>query len=135
MNDAIAVWHGAVRWGDMDAYGHVNHAVFFRYLESARIACLETWCGAQIALPVLVVADIHCRYLAELVYPATVTVHTALHRLRARTMEIYAKIWQGEQLCAESTTVLLCIDPLRRRAKRLPDDFLSQMTRYAERVG
>ena len=27
----------AIRWGDMDAMGHVNNAVYFRYLESARI--------------------------------------------------------------------------------------------------
>lgn len=26
-----------IRWGDMDAMGHVNNAVFFRYLEQARI--------------------------------------------------------------------------------------------------
>jgi len=26
-----------VRWGDMDAMGHVNNTVYFRYLESARI--------------------------------------------------------------------------------------------------
>lgn len=27
-----------VQWGEMDALGHVNNVVFFRYLESARIA-------------------------------------------------------------------------------------------------
>lgn len=26
-----------IRWGDMDAMGHVNNTVYFRYLESARI--------------------------------------------------------------------------------------------------
>ena len=26
-----------VRWGDMDAMGHVNNAVYFRYLETVRI--------------------------------------------------------------------------------------------------
>lgn len=26
-----------VRWGDMDAMGHVNNAMYFRYLETARI--------------------------------------------------------------------------------------------------
>ena len=28
----------AVRWGDMDAYGHVNNVSFLRYLESGRVA-------------------------------------------------------------------------------------------------
>ena len=26
-----------IRWGDMDAMGHVNNTVYFRYLESTRI--------------------------------------------------------------------------------------------------
>ena len=26
-----------IRWGDMDAMGHVNNTVYFRYVETARI--------------------------------------------------------------------------------------------------
>jgi acyl-CoA thioester hydrolase len=33
-----------VQWGEMDAYGHVNNTVFFRYFESARMAFLQQ-CG------------------------------------------------------------------------------------------
>ena len=27
----------AVRWGDMDAYNHVNNTVYFRYMEQCRL--------------------------------------------------------------------------------------------------
>jgi acyl-CoA thioester hydrolase len=30
-----------VRWGDMDAYGHVNNTVYFRYMEQVRVEWLE----------------------------------------------------------------------------------------------
>jgi acyl-CoA thioester hydrolase len=30
-----------LRWGDMDAMGHVNNTVYFRYLEQARIELFE----------------------------------------------------------------------------------------------
>ena len=30
-----------VRWGDMDAYNHVNNTVYFRYLEQTRVEWLE----------------------------------------------------------------------------------------------
>ena len=30
-----------IRWGDMDALGHVNNTVYFRYCESARIAYFD----------------------------------------------------------------------------------------------
>jgi len=33
-----------VQWGEMDAYGHVNNTVFFRYFETARMAFLQR-CG------------------------------------------------------------------------------------------
>lgn len=33
-----------VQWGEMDAYGHVNNTVFFRYFESARMEYLRK-CG------------------------------------------------------------------------------------------
>ena len=31
----------AIRWGDMDAMGHVNNTVYFRYMEQARISWFE----------------------------------------------------------------------------------------------
>ena len=31
-----------VRWGDMDAYGHVNNTLYFRYMETARCDWLES---------------------------------------------------------------------------------------------
>ena len=31
-----------IRWGDMDAMGHVNNTLYFRYLETARIAWFAT---------------------------------------------------------------------------------------------
>jgi acyl-CoA thioester hydrolase len=30
-----------VQWGELDAYGHVNNAVFFRYFESVRMVYLD----------------------------------------------------------------------------------------------
>ena len=30
-----------VAWGEMDAFGHLNHAVYFRYMETARILYFE----------------------------------------------------------------------------------------------
>ena len=31
-----------IRWGDMDAMGHVNNAVYFRYFETVRIDWLRS---------------------------------------------------------------------------------------------
>ena len=29
-----------IRWGDMDAMGHVNNTIYFRYIETARLEWL-----------------------------------------------------------------------------------------------
>lgn len=117
------VFSCAVRWGDMDAYGHVNHALFWRYLESARIALFEELCGT--ALPTLVVAEVRCRYLAELRYPATVTVHSALQKVRGGSLEVVAEIREGARRCAAAQVQLVCFDPVRRKPTRFPPDFLA----------
>ena len=122
------VFSCAVRWGDMDAYGHVNHAQFLRYLESARIALFEELCGT--ALPTLVVAEARCRYLAELRYPATVTVHSALQKVRGGSLEVVAEIREGARRCAAAQVQLVCFDPQRRKPTRLPPDFLAAIQDY-----
>lgn len=54
-----------VQWGEMDAYGHVNNTVFFRYFETARIAYLErcgftrTWETARVGA---ILHSTHCRF-------------------------------------------------------------------------
>ena len=122
------VFSCAVRWGDMDAYGHVNHALFWRYLESARIALFEELCGT--ALPTLVVAEVRCRYLAELRYPATVTVHSALQKVRGGSLEVVAEIREGARRCAAAQVQLVCFDPVRRKPTRFPPDFLAAIQGY-----
>lgn len=67
-----------VRWGDMDALGHVNNATYFTYCEQARIAWLGRMAiGASVgsgsgAGPVIVNA--FCAYLRPVVYPARIRV-------------------------------------------------------------
>jgi acyl-CoA thioester hydrolase len=73
----VHVMRMAIRWGDMDAMGHVNNTVYFRYIETARIAWLE-----QIgALPDPtaegpVIVNAHCSFIKQLKYPGEIEVST-----------------------------------------------------------
>ena len=129
MSAFFHVFSCAVRWGDMDAYGHVNHALFWRYLESARIALFEEAYG-EADLPMLVVAEARCRYLAELRYPATVEVHSALQDVRGSSLVVDAELREGERLCAAAQVQLVCFDPVRRSPTRLPPHFLAAIQDY-----
>ena len=65
-----------VRWGDMDAYGHVNNTIYFRYCEEARVGWAE-----RMGFPVrtdagegIVIINAACTFLIPITYPATVRV-------------------------------------------------------------
>lgn len=64
-----------VRWGDMDAYGHVNNAVYIRYLEEARVQMLVKM-GANLDGSGIdpVVINVGCTFLKPVVYPATLRI-------------------------------------------------------------
>ena len=66
-----------VAWGDMDAFGHVNNTVFFRWFETARIAFLEAiefTAGGEGGGVGPILASTGCRFRQPVTYPATVTV-------------------------------------------------------------
>lgn len=64
-----------IRWGDMDAYGHVNNTIYFRYMEQCRVEYLEQL-GYKVApqgsAPVIVNAG--CTFLVPLNYPGVVDI-------------------------------------------------------------
>lgn len=66
-----------IRWGDMDAYGHVNNTVYFRFMEQARVEWVEDM-KVQVRPggdgPVIINAS--CTFLIPMNYPGTVEVRT-----------------------------------------------------------
>jgi len=68
-----------VRWRDVDALGHVNHAVFLTYLEEGRDAFYMQVLGTD---PSYVVVRIEVDLRAEVRYPdRKVTVRIAVERV------------------------------------------------------
>jgi acyl-CoA thioester hydrolase len=62
-----------IRWGDMDAMGHVNNTVYFRYLEIIRVQWLHSAGAAPDPTaqgPVIVNA--FCNFVRQLEYPGDV---------------------------------------------------------------
>lgn len=66
-----------VRWGDMDARGHVNNTIYYRYFESTRIALFQKLDIYEEPTEVRVgpiLSFQSCYYKAPLVYPDNVFV-------------------------------------------------------------
>lgn len=111
-----------IRWGDMDAYGHVNNTLFFRYLESARFDFFEKVCMPVLnEPPVIILAEINCQFKAELRYPAEIVIHTSITRLGNSSFDVHAEIYQGEKVCALSDATMVWVDGRTHRPDAIPE--------------
>ena len=80
-----------VRWGDMDSQGHVNNAVYFTYLESARVELVRKigFKGKQGGEPEgLALVSASCDFKRQVVYPATLDVGLRVERIGRRSFEM-----------------------------------------------
>ncbi|WP_256841208.1 acyl-CoA thioesterase [Ornithinimicrobium cryptoxanthini] len=102
----------AVRWSDMDAYGHVNNVQYLRYLEEARVYAFHEWFGQERSLleDGVLVARTEIDYLAPMTFnyePALVTLWCS--RISGAAFDIAYVVGQrGSNLTfarAESTLV------------------------------
>lgn len=114
-----------VRWGDMDAMGHVNNTVYFRYFEEARVALLE-----RMGLPFgaergWVLAHASCDFLRPLLYPAHIIVTLKLLRVGRSSMEHEVWITLAEDagsVLARGRNVIVYVDQETGRSAALPAD-------------
>jgi len=66
-----------IAWGEMDAFGHVNNTIYFKYFESVRIKYFE-----KIGLLAMmeetgigpILAETKCSFKKPLTYPGCITV-------------------------------------------------------------
>ncbi len=115
----------AVRWGDMDAFGHVNNTIYFRYFECARIAYFER-IGFVARLEDLrigpIVAATDCRFRLPLTYPDRVVTAARVHDVgEDRFTMAYRVISERHgRLAAEGSARVVAFDYAARRKAALP---------------
>jgi len=114
-----------VRWGDMDAYNHVNNTVYFRYFEQARVEWLEAMNFAvrpdRADAPVIINAS--CTFLIPVNYPATVEVRLfAGDPGRSSVMTWYElRVVGDDRLYAEGAAKVVWMDTRTGKSVPLPD--------------
>jgi len=64
-----------LRWGDMDAMGHINNTLYFRYMEICRLDWMfSVGVDAKLAKAGPVVINAFCNFLRQLEFPGEVRV-------------------------------------------------------------
>lgn len=114
-----------VAWGEMDAFAHVNNTVYFRWLESARIAYFDRvgFRGGSAhdgVGPIL--ASTQCRFRRPLVYPDSVRVGARVSDVGVDrfTMEYRIVSEATGQLAAEGSGLIVAFDYRAGRKAGLP---------------
>lgn len=114
-----------IRWGDMDAMGHVNNTVYFRYMESARIAWFESLGvvpGRDPSGPVVINAS--CTFRRQLVYPGDVELVTYAGDPGRSSFETWVEIrpsYDPGELYADGQAKIVWVDYGAGRSVPLPD--------------
>ena len=116
-----------IRWGDMDAMGHVNNASYFRYLETLRIdwfhsiGCLSNPGGVG---PVIINA--FCSFIRQLQYPGDVLARHYIGSMGRSTLDTYATLERVDrpgEVCATGGATVVWTDFKGQKSVPIPDHF------------
>ena len=118
-----------LRWGDMDAFGHVNNVAFVQYLEDARVSFL-----AQAGYtPVIdgfaqIVAHHEVDYLGQLAYRDTpVPCEVWVDSIRNSSYVIGYEMRDEDKVYLRAKTTLVCFDFENSRPVRIPAHYRADL--------
>lgn len=119
MNDAMksysVVYETPVAWGEMDALGHVNNIIYFRYFESARseyFRKIGVWdYGLEHGIGVILHST-SCRFRKPLTYPDKVHVGTRVVELMEDRFRMEYKVYSEslDTIAAEGEGMIVSYD-------------------------
>ena len=102
------------RWRDLDAFGHVNNAVFATYIETARGTLFKKW-----NLPFdgkgksLIVASITINYHQQLKHPTNIIIGQKITRIGNTSFDVESALFNNnnkEEPIATSKVTVVCFD-------------------------
>ena len=114
-----------IRWGDMDAMGHVNNTVYFRYFEVARLEWLQRVGAPPSPLgtgPVIVNA--FCNFIRQVEFPGDLRARHYVTNPGRSSFDTYITLERTDQpgvLCAEGGAKTVWADSATKKSAPLPE--------------
>jgi acyl-CoA thioester hydrolase len=123
------------RWGDNDAYGHINNAIHYQWFDSA----VNQWLIEQRLLdiergdPIGLVVETGCRYFSALIYPGEAEVGVRVDRIGSSSVTYHLGIFgAGEQsAAAEGHFTHVYVDRGTRRPVAIPGSWREALGKLA----
>ncbi len=82
-----------IRWGDMDAFGHVNNTVYFRYMEQARVEWI-TSLGYDVAPgdASMLMINGFCNFYQQVSYPGELILKTFIGAIGRSSIDLFTSM-------------------------------------------
>ena len=124
----------AVRFRDIDALGHVNNAVFFTYLETARVEYMDSvvfdTATRDLSKWGLILAHISCDFKKPIFLDQMVEVGTRIAEMRNSSLLVEQRIEADGQLVALAEAVVVRYDYQAGSSVRISDSFRSRVESF-----
>jgi acyl-CoA thioester hydrolase len=119
-----------IRWGDMDAMGHVNNTVYFRYMEQARIGWFEALVPGDEAWKStgIVIANASCNFKRPINYPGTVEVKLLTGAPGGSSVPTFYELLVENHLYADGAATVVFIDMQAQKPVRIPERIRSLLS-------
>jgi acyl-CoA thioester hydrolase len=115
-----------IRWGDMDAMGHVNNTIYLRYMETARIQLMGD--SGFMTNPTgegFVIANIFCNFIRQLEYPGEVQIKSYVGTTMGRSsFDMYHELLRTDDdttVYANGGATMVWVDFPNQKSRPLPD--------------
>jgi len=114
-----------IRWGDMDAMGHLNNTSYFRYMETCRIDWMHsTGCMPDMHGEGPVIVNAFCNFYQQLEYPGEVRIRMYASDPARTTFETWVTMERADRpgaICAAGGATTIWVDFPKQKAGPLPD--------------
>ena len=114
-----------IRWGDMDAMGHLNNGTYFRYLETARIDWMRSiGCEINPKGEGFLIINAFCTFHKQLEYPGDAIVKMYSSDVGRSSFESWATISRSddaERVYASGGATTVWVDFPAQKSMPIPD--------------
>ncbi|MDP9492179.1 MAG: acyl-CoA thioesterase [Actinomycetota bacterium] len=113
----------SVRFNDLDGMEHVNNAIFLTYMESARLAYLESLGAGQNPQKSLILARVEVDFRSPISYGEEVEVGVRTGRIGTKSFELDHEVRADGRLAAQGKSVLVAYDYTTGSSRKLPAEW------------
>ena len=109
------------RFRDVDAFNHVNNAVFLTYFEDARRLFFERW-NINFEEKSLIVAAIQIDYLKQLSHPSSLRIGQKIIKIGTKSFDILSILFHKNKPVCVAITTIVCYDFLKEKTVLVFDE-------------